>query len=310
MIVADLLAGTSESLKALKVRAPGCSFTNFNDFNSAGCIQLDPGKFNILLMGDSVASYIWMGLSENLPKDRYNILQLTPSNCRPGYEWGVDYCLQSNKFAFDFIAKNQIDLTIFASLGPDLNNFRWTIKYMKQIDKPVLVVGQPFIFIGRLTDIITAARTASTEAEIQAAARKGLLANTVDLRQSIQKIAIEEGARYFDIQEQLCRIVDDISTCSFVVGNSLITADNNHLTPAASIKIFKKLADNIRAEFGNSSGRTQGYARPTQSTYDSRFKNALLSVTALSQLKEYGPQGLFMEVVPPGGHAEQPPKCP
>lgn len=256
ILVADLLTGTSESLKASKVRASGCSFANFNDFDPASCIHPEVGKINVLLMGDSVASYIWMGLSENLPKDRYNILQLTPSNCRPGYEWGVDYCLQSNQFAFDFIAKNKIDLTIFASLGPDLNNLRSTIRYMKKVDRSVLIIGQPFIFTGRLTDIITAASTASTEAEIQDAARKSLLPNIVDLRQSIQKVAMEEEASYFDIQEQLCRKVDDISTCSFIVGNSLITADNNHLTPAASIRIFKKLAEDIRSKFDNLSLRT------------------------------------------------------
>ncbi|NOV31284.1 acyltransferase family protein [Methylomonas sp. ZR1] len=250
--VSYLLSGTKDSLSTLKPRAPGCSFTNFKNFDQAECIQPVNGKVNILLMGDSVASYSWMGLNENLPRERFNLLQATPSNCRPGVNWGMDYCLQSNQFMFDFIEKNAIDLTIFASLGPDYNNFRETIRYMKAIGKPVLVVGQPFIFKEKLIDIVAReASEKSTEYEIQSIARDGLLSNTVDLRRAIQKIANEENVDYFDIQEQLCDVVDDLSTCSFIIGNSLITADNNHLTPAASTKIFKKLGGIIRAKYQN-----------------------------------------------------------
>jgi peptidoglycan/LPS O-acetylase OafA/YrhL len=249
VVVADLLSRTSELLKAHKIRSPGCEFTNFKDFDAPACVYPQPGKINILMLGDSVASYVWIGLSENLSKDRYNILQLTPSNCRPGLDWGVDYCRQSNRFIFEFLANHSIDLTILSSLGPDTGNLRKTLAYLKSVNRSALVIGQPFIFNGKLPDIVTAAAgTATTLAQIQKAARNSLV-DTSEARRQIRSITMEEGAGYFDIQEQLCRVADDVSTCSFVIDNGLLTADNNHLTPAAAISIFKGLAERIATEY-------------------------------------------------------------
>lgn len=243
----ELLAKTNEVLKTKKIRDAACSFNNLKDFNMEVCIQPDPKKVNILLLGDSVAEYIWIGLAENLPKSRYNILQFSPSGCRPGMNWGETFCLESNQYIFEYITKQPIDLVVFASLGPDFHNFRDTLKYMIKMNKRALVIGQPFIFSGRLTDIISASK-AKTEHDIQIAAIEGLV-DTSNARQVIEKMAYEEGVKYFDIQKQLCRIVDKLSTCDFIIDNSLITADNNHLTPPASIAIFKKLAEEIVRDY-------------------------------------------------------------
>jgi peptidoglycan/LPS O-acetylase OafA/YrhL len=249
VVVADLFRQTGDSLKHHKIRSPGCEFTNFRDFDAPKCVYPQPGKINILLLGDSVASYVWIGLRDNLPEDRYNILQLTPSNCRPGINWGVDYCLQSNQFIFDFIAKNEIDLTILSSLGPDHSNLRKSLAYLASVNRRALVIGQPFVFNGRLVDIVAAAAGAATTQEhVQEAARNGLI-DTGEARREIRRIAMEQRAGYFDIQEQLCKIADDLTTCNFVIDNGLITADNNHLTPSAAIKIFKGLAVKIMSEY-------------------------------------------------------------
>ncbi|MBV8891184.1 acyltransferase family protein [Bradyrhizobium sp.] len=247
VVVADLLSRTTKMANVHKIRAPGCEFSNFKDFDARACVYPEPGRINILLLGDSVASFIWVGLRQNLPENRYNILQLTPSNCRPGLGWGVDYCRQSNDFIFDFIARNDIDLTVIASLGPDHSNLRKTLAYLRSLNRQVLVIGQPFIFNGRLPDIVASvANTATTLVQIEAIARSGLV-DTGEARRQIETIAKEEGAEYFDIQSKLCSAVDDISTCSFVIDGGLITADNNHLTPAAAIKIFRGLASTIEA---------------------------------------------------------------
>lgn len=249
-IVEELLAATDASLVNFRERAPGCSFTNFKDFDVKACAMPQSGKVNILVLGDSVAGHSWMGLHAHLPEQSYNLMQVTPSNCRPGYHWGSGYCRESNDFIFDWIAHQPIDLTILMSLGPDYQNFHETLRYMKSIHKPVLVVGMPFIFNGRLPDIVTsAARHIHTREDVNVVAHAGLIRDMEAARQRVQAIAVEEGAAYYDMQAPLCTNNDSLENCDFTIDGGLITKDNNHLTPAASTKTFAPLGALLRQQY-------------------------------------------------------------
>lgn len=248
--VDDISNKTSESLKYRNIRDAACSFTNFDNFSKEKCVYPEKNKVNVLVLGDSVADYAWHGLHKNLPADRYNILQLTPSNCRPGVNWGEGYCRQSNDYIFKHILESDIDLTVIASLGPELENFKATLDFFAKNNKKVLVVGFPFIFKERLPDILRKTTPLpKNESEINIAASKGLIDPMKKISNDLKNIVIPRGVAYYDIQEQLCRIPDDYGTCNFIVDGGLITADNVHFTPNASTQIFSELGKRIMREF-------------------------------------------------------------
>lgn len=248
--VEDISNRTSESLKYRDIRDPACSFTNFDNFSKEKCVYPEKDKVNVLVLGDSVADYAWHGIHKSLPADRYNILQLTPSNCRPGLNWGEGYCKQSNDYIFKRILESDIDLTVIASLGPDLENFKSTLDFFAKNNKKVLVVGFPFIFKERLPDILRKTTPLPrNESEINIAASKGIIDSMKQVSKDLKSLVLTHDVMYYDIQEQLCRIPDDYETCSFIVDGGLITADNNHLTPSASTQVFSELGKRIMREF-------------------------------------------------------------
>jgi hypothetical protein len=249
-LVEDVLKKTYAVDATFRERAPGCTFAHFEDFNIDACVKPQKGKINILLLGDSLVGHSWIGLHAHLPEERYNLLQLSPTACSPGYGMAEEYCNQSNAFILDYIARQPIDLIIMGSVRPIHENLRQTLRYMKAIHKPVIMLGLPFIFKGRLPDIVTASiYSIHSLDDINAIARANLIPMLAEGRDNLAAVVQEEGVEYYDIEAPLCGNVHDLATCNFLIDGGLITADNHHLTPAASTKIYASLAAQIRAKF-------------------------------------------------------------
>lgn len=107
----------------------------------------------MLVLGDSVAARVWSGMNPLL-SDKFELLQLSPSNCRPGFGWGEGYCKQSNSAVFKHINNNKYDLIIVASLGLDNKNFIRTKNFLEEINQPTVYIGLPFVFRERLPNYI------------------------------------------------------------------------------------------------------------------------------------------------------------
>lgn len=82
------------------------------------CFIRDPNiKNSVLIWGDSHASHLYHGVSQNLPKT-WQILQVTSSGCHPDSSVKQDsssnYCKRSNWFAMKLIEKERPDTVIIA----------------------------------------------------------------------------------------------------------------------------------------------------------------------------------------------------
>ena len=90
-----------------------------SDFDRQVCLRLDPGKTNVLLIGDSHAAHLWTGLREAWPA--VNFLQATASGCKPVLgTTGASRCtrMMSDMFA-DFVPSHRLDAIVFGGLWED-----------------------------------------------------------------------------------------------------------------------------------------------------------------------------------------------
>lgn len=117
----------------------GCFLTkekgDINSFNKSICINFDPSKKNILLLGDSHAAQYSQSLREILLKKDIHLLQATSSGCLPIINGaGEQRCTVFMNYIFkDFVANNatKIDGVIIAANW--VNNITDTAKLMSDL---------------------------------------------------------------------------------------------------------------------------------------------------------------------------------
>jgi len=107
------------------------------------CLQIVPGKNNYLMLGDSHAWALWMGLHHMLPED--NILLASVSNCRPlVHPGGTSDCIKEMNYIFgQYLPTHPIkELMLQARWKPgDLKDLGETIAWATQHGIPVIVFG-------------------------------------------------------------------------------------------------------------------------------------------------------------------------
>ena len=126
----------------------GTCFLASNDHASTisdTCVQLDPLKQNMLLIGDSHAAQLYHGLSVQFPSIHF--LQATATGCKGviGSRFGeTPKCRSIMKSAFyDLLPGLHVDSVILASRWEsfDLNRISDTVAYLKKIGVRVIVIG-------------------------------------------------------------------------------------------------------------------------------------------------------------------------
>jgi peptidoglycan/LPS O-acetylase OafA/YrhL len=107
------------------------------------CLQIVPGKNNFLMLGDSHAWALWMGLHDALPED--NILLASVSNCRPlVHPGGSPDCIEEMKYIFEqYLPTHPVkELMLQARWKPgDMKELGETIAWTRDHGIPVIVFG-------------------------------------------------------------------------------------------------------------------------------------------------------------------------
>lgn len=208
------------------------------------CFEMD-GKHDksVFIWGDSHGSQLYYGLKTNLPAN-WKIMQVTSSACTPSLDSKkpsrTNYCEQSNWFARNVLKKVKPDVVIFSQhIGHTNENF---VKVAAQLEEMGV---QRIIFTGpvphweqELSRIVLRRFWEHTPQRTFNGLDRGVFNGNALLKENFQGSA---SVVYADLIGQLC----NADGCLTYIGDDrmhgLTTWDNNHLTPASSDYLAKKL---------------------------------------------------------------------
>jgi hypothetical protein len=118
-------------------------YNDFNAFDRDACLHLKQGSKNVLLIGDSHAAHLWIGLSTQYPA--INFLQATSSGCKPVImARGATRCTDLiNMVLHDFLPNHHVDSIILSADWDeaDLTGVEETVEFLQQFSQPIFVIG-------------------------------------------------------------------------------------------------------------------------------------------------------------------------
>ncbi|RIV83050.1 acyltransferase family protein [Aurantiacibacter zhengii] len=125
----------------------------------AGCIQIDPKRENVLVLGDSFGAHIWRALAEQFP--HLNVMQLNASGCKPLVQpEGEPRCTALMRHGLEMLATSgQIDRIVLAARwrGRHMEKLWDTIAYLQDQSIAVTVIGPGVEYDGDFPRILAMA---------------------------------------------------------------------------------------------------------------------------------------------------------
>ena len=202
-------------------------------FNTAACLRLDPARPDILLLGDSHAAHLWIGMNRVFPEA--NILQATASGCRPFLGGDKDdVCRPLMDFVMkDFLPRHRVDTIVLAGSwsndDTEIPLLPGTVSYLRRYADRVVVVGPINGYDRPLPELLandireSASRTDSHA--IKAIPR-------LDAR--MEAVARQNGIQYLSLYQLLC---PRPSCLKYVAPGTPVQFDKFHLSPAGSVYV-------------------------------------------------------------------------
>ncbi len=214
--------------------------TNRQQLDVAGCLQLDPRRPNYLLVGDSHAAHLWLGLSFAMPE--VNIMQATASACRPAVKpvslLDTRACPKLMQFIFnDFLVNNKVDRILLSASwkDEDMPALADTIETLKSRGFDVAVLG-PIVEYDSALPRLLADEILRNDPSIAGALR------TPGIRErdrAMRRMVTAKGATYLSVYDAVCRK----GHCDeFAGGDIPLQFDAGHLTAEGSVEVGRRLS--------------------------------------------------------------------
>lgn len=195
----------------------------------------------VFIWGDSHAQQLYYGISTALPND-YEVLQVASSGCLANTEAKqskVDYCEQSNWFAFDVIKKIKPNVVIIGqNLGHDF-------AVMQKISEKLKGAGvQRIIFTGPTPHWIPSLPAIAARMLPNVPERtflgidKGVMAIDQKLKMQSSK---SNQVEYISLIDYFCSKSGCLTHYAKDVATGITSWDYGHLTPIASQKVADEL---------------------------------------------------------------------
>jgi len=205
------------------------------DFDQAACLNIEPGKKNYLLIGDSHAAHLWAGLEKYDPS--INVLQATSSRCLPTLQGkGGDRCRELRDFIFTkFLPAHHLDGIIL--------NGRWTRRSIPlaietaQALKPYadrIVIYGPIVEYKRPLPRTLALSMLRDAPEIVDQDRE---TDPAEIDHQLSKAAAEAGVAYFSVYDAIC---PDSKCILFDADGLPLQFDYGHLTVSGAELVARK----------------------------------------------------------------------
>jgi hypothetical protein len=236
---------------AAAFRAGHCYLgTNREHLDVPTCMSLDAKRPNYLLVGDSHAAALWLGLSTAMPD--VNLMQATASMCRPAIlpvsVLETRACPKLMHFVFnDFLANNKVDKVLLAASwkDEDLPNLLTTIVALKVRGFDVVVLGPIVEYDSALPRLLTEEILNNNPVIARTMRTPGIQ----DRDRAMRRIVSEKGATYLSVYDSICR--DDLCD-EYAKGDIPLQFDAGHLTAEGSLKVAQRLSTSFRGTVGSS----------------------------------------------------------
>jgi peptidoglycan/LPS O-acetylase OafA/YrhL len=214
--------------------------TNHQKFDVQTCMTPDSRRPNYLLLGDSHAAHLWLGLSSALSD--VNIMQASASMCRPAVAAGSGYdtpfCRKLMELVFnDFLVNNKVDRIVLAASwkDEDLPFLSTTLETLKARGLNVVVLGPIVEYDSALPRLLVDEILRGDPGAAAAMRRAGVR----ERDQAMSRMVSAHGATYLSVYDAICR---DGRCDEFVQGDVPIQFDAGHLTAQGSIEVGRRLA--------------------------------------------------------------------
>jgi hypothetical protein len=213
--------------------------TNRQRLDLDTCLRLDAARPNYLLVGDSHAAHLWLGLSASIPE--VNLMQASASACRPvitvASAFDTRACPRLTRFIFnEFLNDHRVDGVLLAASwkDEDLPALSETLAMLRSRGIGVTVLG-PIVEYDKSLPRLIAEEMLRQDPKIASNMRT---LGIVERDRTMAALVARSGARYVSVYEAICRL----GTCDELAdGNVPMQFDAGHLTAQGSIEIGQRL---------------------------------------------------------------------
>jgi peptidoglycan/LPS O-acetylase OafA/YrhL len=228
--------------------------TNRQHLDVQTCMTPDPKRPNYLLVGDSHAAHLWLGLSSAMPE--VNIMQATASACRPAIQpvslLDTRACPKLMQFVFnDFLANNRVDKVLIAASwkDEDIPALSSILDVLEQRQIDAIVLG-PIVEYDSALPRLLADEILHNKPYIAGEMRT---AGIHERDRTLSSIVAAKGATYISVYNSVCR---NGHCDEFADGDIPMQFDAGHLTAKGSVEVGRRVSVSIigkRAEAVNGS---------------------------------------------------------
>ena len=204
------------------------------------CMKPDPERPNYLLVGDSHAAHLWLGLSSAMPE--VNIMQATASACRPAVMpislLDTRACPRLMQFVFnDFLVNNRVDKVLLSASwkDEDIPALASTLETLKASGFDVTVLG-PIVEYDSALPRLLADEILRNSPSIASVTRT---AGIRERDRAMRRMVTAKGATYLSVYDSVCR---EGRCDEFAVGDIPLQFDAGHLTAKGSVEVGRRLS--------------------------------------------------------------------
>jgi len=213
--------------------------TNRQRLDRDTCLTLNPKRPNHLLVGDSHAAHLWLGLASAMPE--INLMQATASACRPAVEptalLDMRACPRLMQFVFnDFLVNNRVDEVLLAAAwrDEDLPALSITLDALKQRGIDTTVLGPIVEYDTALPRLLVDGIMRDDPAIASAMRTPGIR----ERDRAMARLVAAKGASYVSVYDAVC---GGGGCDEFVDGDVPMQFDAGHLTAQGSIEVGRRL---------------------------------------------------------------------
>lgn len=210
----------------------------FTSFNQNECINFDPQKYNILLLGDSHAEQWFSALKLTLQSGQ-TLSLVTASGCKPLLPIsGLERCVNLVDWAInDLITAKRFDKIIIAGrwIATDVQYVEQTIKMLKEHSPNVTALG-PVIEYQYPLPILLAKFGNSSNIMTYS-----IYEQQQQLSSALAAATLTAGGNYFPTIEYMCN--GNKLTCQLITEDGIpVQFDYGHLTHEGAVSVMAKYA--------------------------------------------------------------------
>jgi peptidoglycan/LPS O-acetylase OafA/YrhL len=229
-------------------RSGSCFTQSFGTFDEK-CLELAPGKTNVLLWGDSYAAQYFHGLSKSVDPQGVNILQATQAACMPTFaaaSQGVASCRDFAARMDSFFQSSKPDLVIISadwleySRTPRFDgmiaDLKQTIARLNNRGIAVVLFGPPVQFRSRLPSMLMRAQLRGVDLRADDFVLADIFALDARMRAALPS---RDKFSYLSVVNAIC----PTRQCPLTIGADIPLAwDHAHLTAEGSEYVMGRLA--------------------------------------------------------------------